>query len=41
MLKKNKFPDTNQNEELMYWNCGAGEDSWEYLGQQVDQASQP
>ena len=26
-LKNNKFPDTNQNEELMHWNCGAGEDS--------------
>ena len=40
-LKNNKFPDTNQNEELMHWNCGAGEDSWEFLGQQVNQTSQP
>ena len=24
-------------EELMFLNCGAGEDSWEYLGQQGDQ----
>ena len=26
-------------EELMLWNCGAGEDSWESHGQQEDQAS--
>ena len=24
-------------EELMFLNCGAGEDAWEYLGQQGDQ----
>ena len=27
--------------ELMLSNCGAGEDSWESLGQQGDQTSQP
>ena len=27
-------------EELMLLNCGAGEDSWEYLGQQGYQTSQ-
>ena len=26
-------------EELMLSNCGAGEDSWESLGQQGDQTS--
>ena len=25
---------------MMLWNCGAGEDSWESLGQQGDQTSQ-
>ena len=28
-------------EELILSNCGAGEDSWESLGQQGDQTSQP
>ena len=28
------------DEELMFSNCGAGEDSWESLGQQGDQTSQ-
>ena len=27
-------------EELMLFDCGAGEDSWEYLGLQGDQTSQ-
>ena len=27
-------------EELMFSNCGVGEDSWESLGQQGDQTSQ-
>ena len=27
-------------EKLMLLNCGAGEDSWESLGQQGDQTSQ-
>ena len=27
-------------EDLMLSNCGAGEDSWESLGQQEDQTSQ-
>ena len=27
--------------ELMLSNCGAGEDSWESLGQQGDQTSKP
>ena len=27
-------------EELMFLNCGIGEDSWEFLGQQGDQTSQ-
>ena len=27
-------------EKLMFSNCGAGEDSWDSLGQQGDQASQ-
>ena len=28
-------------EELMLLNCGVGENSWESLGQQGDQTSQP
>ena len=28
-----------ETEELMLSNCGAGEDSWESLGQQGDQTS--
>ena len=31
---------TECQEELMLSNCGAGEDSWESLGQQEDQISQ-
>ena len=27
-------------EELMFLKCGAGEDSWEFLGLQGDQTSQ-
>ena len=30
----------NRVEELMFLNCGAGEDSWESLGQQGDHTSQ-
>ena len=29
----------NKSEELMLLNCGAGEDSWEYLGLQGDPTS--
>ena len=28
-------------EELMLWNCGAGEDSWESLGLQGDKLANP
>ena len=28
-------------EELILSNCGAGDDSWELLGQQGDQTGQP
>ena len=27
-------------QKLMFWSCGAGEDSWEPLGLQGDQTSQ-
>ena len=30
-----------KHKELMLSNCGAGEDSWESLGRQGDQTSQP
>jgi len=35
-----QFKSEYNPEELMPLNCGAGEDSWESLGEQGDQTSQ-